>query len=134
MLEIYHFLPWSFGSQYYQNYCSKTVVYGVYGQLKIKKIKYKSCLGFRLSSYSFKMPKTNPGHNGPPPLLNVFPEHTLNRVKLTLEIIQMEFFMFQLLWFCQNWNLQDFQREKERKRQLNINIFEKFQLILISFI
>ena len=81
MLEIFHFLPWSFGSQYYQNYCSKTVVYGVYGQLKIKKIKYKSFLGFRLSFYSFRMPKTNPGHNGPPTLLNVIPEHTLNRVK-----------------------------------------------------
>ena len=37
MLEIFHFLPWSFGSQYCQNYSSKTVVYGVYGQLKIKK-------------------------------------------------------------------------------------------------
>ena len=80
MLEIFHFLPWSYGSQYYQNYCSKTVVYGVYGQLKIKKIKYKSFLGFRLSFYSFRMPKTNPGHNGPPTLLNVIPEHTLNRV------------------------------------------------------
>jgi len=27
------------------------------------------------------MPKTNPGHNGPPTLHNVIPEHTLNRVK-----------------------------------------------------
>ena len=56
MLEIFHFLPQSFGSQYCQNYSSKTVVYGVYGQLKIKKIKYKSFLGFRLSLYSFRMP------------------------------------------------------------------------------
>ena len=50
MLEIFHFLPWSFGSQYCQNYSSKTVVYVVYWQLKIKKIKYKLFLGFRLSS------------------------------------------------------------------------------------
>ena len=38
MLEIFHFLPWSYVSQYCQNNSSKTVFYGVYGQLKIKKI------------------------------------------------------------------------------------------------
>ena len=61
-----YFFHQSFDSQYCQNYSSKTVVHGVYRQQKIKKIKYNSFLCFRLSSYSFRMPKTNPGHNGPP--------------------------------------------------------------------
>ena len=55
-------------------------MFGVYGQLKIKKIRVKSFLNFKLSSESFRMPETNLGHIAPPLLHNVIPELALNRV------------------------------------------------------
>ena len=56
--------------------------FGVNRHLKIKKARCKSFLGFSLSFDSFRVPKTHPGHNGPPTRVNVIPDHTGNRVKL----------------------------------------------------
>ena len=86
LLEIFHFLPPSLISQYHQNQRLRSNAFGVNRHLKIKKARYKSFLGFRLSFDSFRVPKTHPGHNGPPTRVNVIPDHTGNRVKIHIEI------------------------------------------------
>ena len=80
LLEILHFLPPSFISQYHQKQRLRNNAFGVNRHLKIKKARCKSFLGFSLSFDSFRVPKTHPGHNGPPTRVNVIPDHTGNRV------------------------------------------------------
>ena len=81
LLEILHFLLPSFISQYHQKQRLRNNAFGVNRHLKIKKARCKSFLGFNLSFISFRVPKTHPGHNGPPTRVNVIPDHTGNRVK-----------------------------------------------------
>ena len=79
--ENFHFSPWSFDSQIGPNYSLWNAGFGVYGQPKIKKVWWKSFLGFRMPTDSLRMARIHPGHNGPPPLSNVIPEPAQNRVK-----------------------------------------------------
>ena len=53
---------------------TELLFFGVYGQPKIKRIGWKSILGPRMSSDSFRMATIHPGHNGPPSFDNVIPE------------------------------------------------------------
>ena len=77
LLEILHFLPPSFISQYHQKQRLRSNAFGVKRHLKIKKARYKSFLGFRFSFESFRLSKTFLGHNGPPSTQdNGIPEHT----------------------------------------------------------
>ena len=87
LLEILHFLPPSFISQYHQKQRLRSNAFGVNRHLKIKKARCKSFLGFSLSFDSFRVPKTHPGHIGPPTWVNVIPGHTRNRVKDTKLVI-----------------------------------------------
>ena len=66
LLEILHFLLPSFISQYHQKQRLRSNAFGVNRHLKIKKARCKSFFGFSLSFDSFIVPKTHPGHNGPP--------------------------------------------------------------------
>ena len=67
--------------------------------------------------------------------INKFEKFQLILISYIMWILEnIEFSKFHLILFFWKWILQDFLREKKEKRQLNISVFKKFQLILISYL